>query len=130
MLKKPTAREYHKVTKRPILGLTEEITVIAGSNKDAMKETVMARIDTGATMSSIDLKFAEKLGIGPIIREKMVKSASGKKMRPVVKAIVKIKGNAIEGEFSLADREGMKYLVLIGQNHLKQGGFLIDPQIQ
>ncbi|MBT4447076.1 hypothetical protein HOA92_01170 [archaeon] len=117
------------MTKRPILGLTAEITIFASNKKDAPTKTVIARIDTGATISSIDIDLAGKLQIGPIIREKLVKSASGKKRRPVVRAIAKIQGNNIEGEFSLADRKAMKYPVLIGQNHLKQGTFLVDPLI-
>ena len=113
--------------KRPTLGLSEEVTIIASSNQGASQEVVIARIDTGATISSIDIELAEKINMGPVIREKMVKSASGKKRRPVIKAIVRIKGITLEGEFSLANRKGMKYPVLIGQNHLKQGAFLVDP---
>lgn len=112
---------------RPILGLTEEITI--SSEQGAAKETVIARIDTGATLSSIDTELAKTLGITTIIREKTVKSASGKSVRPVVNATVEIKGQQIEGEFSLANRKSMKYQVLIGQNHLKKGNYLVDPQI-
>lgn len=115
--------------KRPILGLTEEIILIASPEKGSKKEKVKARIDTGATLSSIDEELAYKLGIDTIIRQKIVKSASGKSTRPVVKAIAKIHGTEIEGEFSIADRKNMKYKVLIGQNHLKQGNYLVDPQI-
>ena len=117
------------MTKRPILGLTEQITISAGLNKAAAKETLTARIDTGATLSSIDTELAEELGIKTVVREKIVKSASGKNLRPVVIATVNIQGEKIEGEFSLANRKGMKYKILIGQNHLKKGGFLVDPQL-
>ena len=115
--------------KRPILGLTEEVILIAGPKETAKKETIVARIDTGASLSSIDTDLATKLGITTIVREKMVKSASGKNIRPVVKAIASIKGQEIEGEFSLANRKSMKYQVLIGQNHLKKGNYLVDPLI-
>jgi hypothetical protein len=118
------------MTKRPILGLTAEISIFASNKKTATKDIVIARIDTGATISSIDTELAKKLQIGPIIREKLVKSASGRKRRPVVRAIVNIKGHNIEGEFSLANRKSMKYPVLIGQNHLKKGAFLVDPLIE
>lgn len=114
---------------RPILGLTEQITIISKSNDGKTDEVLIARIDTGATLSSIDNKLAEKLGIETVIREKVVKSASGKAKRPVVSAIIKIKGKTIDGEFSIANRENMKYKILIGQNHLKKGKYLVDSLI-
>lgn len=109
--------------KRIILGLTEKIIVI-GPDKE---EKVIARIDSGATASSIDLKLSAKLGLGPITRTKIVKSASGIKRRPIIIVKVKINGDILEEEFTLADRVHMTYPVLIGQNILKKGKFLIDP---
>ena len=44
-----------------------------------------------------------------------------------MKAIVKIGDQEIEEEFTLADRSHMTYPVLIGQNILKKGNFMIDP---
>jgi len=112
---------------RVILGLAEEITIIGAEGKE---DRVIARIDTGATSSSIDLNLAAKLGLGPITRSKIVKSASGIKKRPIVRAKVKMNGSVIEEEFSLADRSHMTYSALIGQNILKEGNFLIDPNKQ
>lgn len=109
---------------RQTLGLTEEVTFIG--NKD-QKEKLKARIDTGATCSSIDDDLAGKLNLGPVVRDKVVKSASGIKKRPLVLAKVEIKGMVIEAEFSIADRQHMKYPALIGQNVLKKGEFLVDP---
>ena len=108
---------------RTILGLTEMITIVGPDGS----EEVVARIDSGATASSIDLKLSEKLGLGPITRTKIVKSASGTKRRPIVIVKVKIGNQDLEGEFTLADRHHMTYPVLIGQNVLKEGNFLIDP---
>ena len=108
-----------------ILGLTEKLTVISPTNKE---EQVIARIDTGATASSIDIKLADKLKLGPITRSKIVKSASGIEKRPIIVAKVKINGDIIEEEFTLADRSYMTYPLLIGQNILKKGNFLIDPK--
>jgi hypothetical protein len=107
---------------RTILGLTENITIIGPK-----EENLMARIDSGATASSIDTKLSEKLGLEPITKTKIVKSASGVKRRPIVIIKVKIGDQEIEGEFTLADRSHMTYQVLIGQNILKEGNFLIDP---
>jgi hypothetical protein len=108
---------------KTVLGLVEKVTLI-GSKKE--KKTVLARIDTGATKSSIDVNLAANLNLGPIIRSKMVKSAQGSKLRPVIEASLTLAGKKIKAEFSLADRTHMKYMVLIGQNILKHG-FLIDP---
>ncbi len=108
--------------KRPVVGLVEQ--VIVGS-KSASK-TVKARIDTGATKSSIDLGLAAELRLGPIIEKKMIKSAHGSTVRPVVKAHLTIKGMELEDEFNLAERGHMTYPVLIGQNILKKGKFVVD----
>ena len=108
--------------KRVILGLTADVTVLGKKMK-----TVTARIDTGATSSSIDKKLAEELELGPIIRSKIVKSASGIERRPVVHAQVKFNGTPIKADFSLANRNHLSYPVLIGQDILKKGNFLIDP---
>lgn len=107
-----------------VLGLTEEVTVLGNKNFD---RKVRARIDTGATSSSIDVSLAEKLCLGPATRSKIVKSASGIKERPIIVARIKMNGSIIEEEFSLADRSHMTYSILIGQNILKKGNFLIDP---
>jgi hypothetical protein len=109
---------------RPVLGLTEPV-IVYGNNEQT--EEVLARVDSGATSSSIDLNVAAKLELGPITRSKVVKSASGIGKRPIVKAIISINGIKIEEEFTLADRSHMTYPILIGQNILKEGKFLIDP---
>ncbi len=109
---------------RPILGLMEPVTV-HGNN--GTSEEVLARIDSGATASSIDLNVAAKLELGPITRSKVVKSASGIGKRPIVRAKVILNGVEIEEEFTLADRSHMTYPLLVGQNILKAGKFMIDP---
>ena len=69
------------------LGLTEMITLIGPDGN----EEVLARIDTGATKSSIDVSLASKLKLGPIVDSKLIKSAHGTKGRPILKAELKIK---------------------------------------
>lgn len=109
---------------RYILGLIEQVTLLGNENKE---QVLTARIDTGATSSSVDLNLAEDLNLKQTERTKVVKSASGIKKRPLVKARVKINGVIIEEEFTLADRNHMTYPLLIGQDILKKGKFLIDP---
>jgi hypothetical protein len=111
------------VEERVVLGLTEEVIVVSQDSE----EKVIARIDTGATASSIDKELANKLGALPLEKTKIVKSASGIKRRSLVKIKIKLNSSIIEEEFTLADRSHMTYPVLIGQNILKQGNFLVDP---
>jgi hypothetical protein len=115
--------KHAKVNGQIIVGLTENIGLVA-SNKEI--EEVEGKVDTGATRSSIDTKLASKLNLGPIIKSKMVKSASGNRLRPVIEVEVIIADKKIKSEFTLADRTHMKYSVLIGVNVLKHG-FLVDP---
>ena len=104
-----------------IIGLTEEITIYG-----KRKKKIRAKIDTGATKSSIDLNLAAQLHLGPVIRSKMVRSAHGSRLRPLIECQVKLAGKMLKTEFTLANRERMKYKVLIGQNALTKH-FLINP---
>jgi len=135
-------KHFHKITKylkgeklakvdkmdqfkdRQIIGLTEIITIIG--SKATRK--VVARIDTGATKSSIDKDLATELGLGPTLRTTMIRSANGRSQRNLVKATIKIGKSEMDTEFSVADRTHMKYRLLIGQNIIKEG-FIIDPSI-
>jgi hypothetical protein len=106
-----------------IIGLTEEIVVVGakGSRK------LVARIDTGATKCSVDKELAKELDFGSVIKKRVVKSASGVSHREVINFKVRFKGKTLSGNATIADRSHMKYKVLIGQNILKKGKFLIDP---
>jgi len=117
-------KKAKKTRKKLVIGLTEKVTLIGPTNK---KKRVIARIDTGATKSSVDAKLAAELSLGPIIKTKLVKSASGSKLRPVIKAEIKLADKTIKSEFTIADRGHMKYRVLVGQNILKEAKLLIDP---
>ncbi len=112
-----------KYKKKTVVGLVENVKVQGPTGK---KKEVMARIDSGATKSSIDVKLAAELSLGPILKAKLVKSASGKSLRPVVEAIILLADGEFKTDFTIADRADMKYRVLVGQNILKKG-FLIDP---
>lgn len=107
---------------RTVIGLAEKVNV---KHRDG-KKSVIAKIDTGATKSSIDTNLAAELRLGPVIKSKLVKSAHGSKLRPIIEAEIELAGKNIKSEFTLADRAHMKYRILIGQNILKDG-FLIDP---
>ena len=83
-------------------------------------------MDTGATKSSIDTRLADRLKLGPIVKTKIVKSAQGNQLRPIIEAEIILADRQMKSEFTLADRAHMKYKVLIGIN-LLENGFLVDP---
>ena len=115
------SNEYRGKT---ILGIAEKVYFKANG-----KKPILAKIDTGATKSSIDIKLAGKLKLGPVIKSKIIKSAHGSRLRPIVEAEITLEGKKIKTEFTLVDRSHMRYQVLIGQNILKHG-FLIDPLLE
>lgn len=108
-----------------IVGLSEKINIRNGE----VHSNLDARIDTGATKSSIDINLAAKLKLGPVVKTMTVKSAHGKRIRPVIFVEVEIASKRIKTEFTLADRTHMKYPILIGQDILKEG-FIIDPNFE
>ena len=108
---------------KTIIGLTEKVTIFGAEGK---QKNVIAKIDTGASKNSIDASLAADLNLGPIVETKVIKSAHGSKLRPLIKARISIAGKEMVSEFTIADRKEMNYKVLIGQNTLKHG-FLIDP---
>ena len=114
--------QYNVLDGKVVIGLAEEVNIKYNDGK----KNVIAKIDTGATKSSIDTNLATELKLGPVIKSKLVKSAHGSKLRPIIEATIELAGKKIKSEFTLADRAHMKYRILVGQNILKDG-FLIDP---
>ncbi|MBT3463681.1 hypothetical protein HOD20_01605 [archaeon] len=113
------------MVEKTIIGASEKIKIFHGEDK--IKELV-GKIDTGATKSSIDINLASELKLGPITNTKVVKSASGVALRPIIMVTVEIQGRKITEEFTLANRGNLKYPILIGLNILKKN-FMVDPQI-
>lgn len=111
-----------KYSDRPILGLIETVTC-KSKNK---KATVHARIDTGATKSSIDQALVDKLNLGPVLGERTIKNAHGYGTRKLIEVTIIIAGIEITEMFTIADRAHLKFPVLVGRNILRKG-FLIDP---
>ncbi len=116
-------KEHKRYNGKTVIGLIEAVVITGKSN---INKKVMAKIDTGATRSSIDIRLAGKLNIGPIIGTRLVKSAHGNSLRPMARLKLEIAGIKMHSKFTLSDRKHMKYCVLIGQNVLKKK-FLIDP---
>mgnify|MGYP001815585430 CR=1 FL=1 len=106
------------------------------------------KVDTGATISSLhvdQMKINKQSGqvtfinkdlspnqiTLPIAEQQAVKSSDGgTEYRPIVALNVKVDGQTMNGiQFNLNDRSEMDFQVLIGQNVLEKGGFLIDPRV-
>jgi len=104
---------------RTIVGLVEEIVILSTNNK------ILARIDTGATVSSIDAGLLEGIECEEI-GHKIVRSSHGTTKRRLVAIEIELGGKKVRGRFSVYDRSHMTYQILIGQDVLKQN-FLIDP---
>ncbi len=112
-----------KRAKRIIIGLLEQVVIKSRKGN----RRVLARIDTGATKSSMDAKLAQELHLGPVLRTRLIKSAHGTSRRPVISVLIRIAGKTIKEEFTLAERSHMKYTMLIGHNILLHKPFLVDP---
>lgn len=109
---------------RAVIGFIEKVTCHSKNNGSIV---VRARIDSGATKSSIDINLAKKLGLGPVIGEKTIRNAHGKATRKLIEVSIELAEKTITEKFTLADRSTLRFPVLIGRNILKKG-FLIDPE--
>ena len=108
--------------KKTIVGLTADIKLLGSK----CTKTVVARVDTGAEKSSVDLKLAAEVGLGTLVKTTIIKSAHGSTHRPVIMGRVVFAGKKMSSYFTVADRGHMKYRLLVGQNIMKKG-ILIDP---
>ena len=104
---------------RTVVGFYEDIVLLANN------KTYAARIDSGATVGSIDVSILSEIEC-EVVGEKLVRSSNGVTKRKLVKLRIRIEDREVDGTFSVIDRSQMKYPILIGQDILKQN-FLIDP---
>ena len=128
-------------THLPIIGEVEPIYFLP------MKSPFAARIDTGATTSSLDCQDVEyferdgekwvafklknrKTGEEHVFEKKVersfkVKRAGKDESRKAIKMDVKMGGEVFSAVFSIADRSNFDYQGLVGRNILT-GRFLVD----
>ncbi len=99
------------------IGFTEQVVVSGTSGT----KTVVAKSDTGAARTSIDLRLAADIGAGPIHTVSRVRSGSSKqaKTRPVVDLVVGIGGDQHTVAANIEDRTHMNHPVLLGRDILK-----------
>lgn len=147
---KPESAKYEEEDKNKIREAAEPNTIgdtvrIKITNLPASRE-LKGKVDTGATISSL---HAEKWNIDgdsikfmcpelspnvikvPLVDQQAVKSADGgTEYRPVIELNIKINDKTLQGiQFNLNDRGQMEFPILVGQNILEKGKFLIDPSI-
>ncbi len=114
--------ELEELSGRKIIGIKETIEII--DNKGEKYKTT-AKIDTGAYRTSICESLADKLGLTRTIRHKKVRSALGKEERPTIYLSFILDKRPVSTEAFIADRQEMKYDIIIGRKDLKK--FLVDP---
>ncbi len=91
----------------------------------------LAKIDTGAWSSAIDVGVAKKLGLlkkNKIITTRKKLSSLGEEERPVLEVILKLAGKKMQTKVTVADRKLLRYSILIGRTDLQ--GFLVSPEIE
>jgi alpha-L-glutamate ligase-like protein len=111
-----------------VLKAVEEVK-IKDSKDDWHK--ILAKIDTGAWSSAIDISLAGKMGLlrkNKIITTRKKLSSLGEEERPVIEIEVKLAGKKIKTRATVADRKLLRYSILIGRVDLQ--GFLISPEIE
>jgi hypothetical protein len=124
-----------------MVGNTVKVEFVTFGNR-----SVDGKVDTGATTSSLhatDIKVNQQQRTvsfhSPSLSDNIVtldlagvqevhSADNGGEPRPMVSLDVAIDGKPINGAtFNLNDRSKMDTQILIGQNILKAGGFVIDP---
>jgi hypothetical protein len=110
---------------KEVLGIVEKVRII-GANGEA---EALALLDTGAKLTSVDIRLAAETGIGPVKRVTKIKSVSKDTgtRRPVLYATVELGGRRFKTEVNIADRSNMAFPVLVGRNILA-GSFIVDPE--
>lgn len=106
----------------------EEIKLVGVDGKTVK---VLAKVDTGAWSSAIDIGLARKMGLlrkNKIISTRKKLSALGEEERPVILLTFWLAGRKISTRVTVADRKVLRYQVLIGRTDLQ--GFLVSPEIE
>jgi len=110
--------------KSNVLHYIEKITLIG----EGTKLVRYAKLDTGAYRTALDKRLVKKLGLIPLKKKIMVKSANGVQFRKAVHLTIRLGGKEINTLATYVDRGHLNYPIIIGRQDLQ--GFLIDPTPQ
>jgi len=124
----PVVSERRQRQERTTIGVVEEVT-LRGSKGDIR---VLAKIDTGATRTSLDTDLAARAGLGPVFDRVRVRAAAAHEPeeRDVVDARVVIAGREFDVAVAITDRKDMRYHMIVGMDILRDSGFLVDPSLE
>ena len=111
--------------KRMIIGAVEEITV-RGRRKEVK---VLAKIDTGASRTTIDMELAARAGLGPVLDTVRIRTAvcEHPETRALVDADIVIRGRKFDVPVAITDRQDMRFHAIVGMDILLRSRFLVDP---
>lgn len=127
-------------SQQQVIGDTVEVSFSYFSNS----KPIRGKVDTGADVCSLHVSkwnssnnrvtfvaphLSNNTITAPLSDNQAVKSADGGvEYRPVVEFDITINGKELRKvAFNLNDRSQMEYPILIGQNALEQGKFLVNP---
>lgn len=130
------------ISKERIVGDCVDVIITSLPNSTPMK----GKVDTGADVSSIHAEnwkvdngqvtfecpeLSENRITLPVIEKQAIKSSNGDiEYRPVITLNIRINDQQLTNiMFNLNDRGTMNYPMLVGQNILEAGKFMIDPTI-
>ncbi len=121
----PVAAQVAPAEDSVILGKEEPVELSTGASEESIE--VLAKVDTGASYSSIDRGLAKRLGIDLKNPEDKVEieSSFGDKVRPLVRVQIKVAGKSLDTLVTVADRDELSKDMLLGIRDLE--GFTVKP---
>jgi len=114
--------ELEEISGRKVIGINEPIEIL---DEEKNRYPTMAKVDTGAYRTTLCKNLAEQLGINKVIGYKKVRGALGSEERSIINFSFYLDKRLVSTEAFIADREELKYDIIIGRKDLKR--FLVDP---
>jgi hypothetical protein len=112
------------MAEKQVVGIVEEIIL---EGRKSIKATAV--FDTGARMTSVDVRLAARAMLGPIVKTTKVSNPSHKTQvrRPVVEARIKVMDRRFDCLVNIQDRGHMTFPVIIGRNIINDN-FIVDTR--